>query len=491
MIKSFEIMHKPVWFSEKEVTEMPQLTENLKTDVVIVGGGLAGIFCSYLLAKEGKKVVLLEKNRIGSGQTGYTTAFITYVVDSTLSKMSTAFGEENAKLVWDAGRTAIAEMERIISREKIECDFLRCVACEFALKQEDAEILKKEAVLGQKLGFAVSFKNDAKLDFENFGYLEILEQAKFHPLKFLHQLAKKAQEAGVLIFENSEVLGIEEGNSIQAKTEKGIIEAEYAIIDTYKPFSSSIFPDQLMSFQTYVISLIIKKNIIKEAIYWDTEKPYTYFRLDTSENFDRLVLGGRDHLTGQDPNPDKHFDELENYFKKNFKDVEYKIEASWNGEILESSDGIAYIGTSALNPSILLNTGFSGNGMTFSVISAILNRDIIMGKANKYKALFDPGRIGGTDKIVKQEYLSQTPEFRDEEIPSNSGKIIKINGENVAVYKDEEGKIHKLSPICTHLGCTVGWNDNAKTWDCPCHGSRYAKDGNVINGPAKKPLNEI
>lgn len=474
-------MNKPIWFSEKEEARSPQLTQSIKTDVVIVGGGLAGVFSAYLLAKEGKKVVLLEKDRIGNGQTDYTTAFITYVVDTNLSKMVEKIGEENAKLVWDSGKMALAEIERIISNEKIECDFLHCTAYEFALNREDIEILKKETRLGQKLGFDVSFKTDGKLGFENFGYLEIPDQAKFHPLKFLHHLTKKAQEAGVLVFENTEVLGIEEGSHLQIKTEKGAIEAEFAVIDTYNPLSSFSLPDRLISLQSYVMSFIIKKNIIGEAIYWDTEKPYSYFRLDTFENFDRLILGGRDHLTGQDPNPGNHFSELEAYLQKIYISKEYKVEAYWSGEILDSIDGIAYIGRSPRNPSVLLSTGFSGNGMTYAALSAMLNRDIIMGKTNKYKALFDPGR----------QSFSQTPKFREEEISFNSGKIIEIDGKKVAVYKDEQGKTHKLSPICTHLGCTVGWNDKEKTWDCPCHGSRYTKDGSVMNGPAKNPLKKL
>lgn len=484
-------MNKSVWFSENENTEFPRLTEKIIADVAIVGGGLAGIFSAYLLAKAGKKVVLVEKDRIGSGQTRFTTAFITYVVDAKLSKMVERFGEENAKLVWDAGRTAIAEIEGIISQEKIDCDFLRCNAYVYAFKQEDAGILKKEAGLGQKLGFDVSFKNDGKLDFENLGYLEITKQAKFHPLKFLYQLTKKAKEAGVLIFENTEALDVEGTSPVRIKCESGIIEAEFAVVDTYNPTVAGLAtPGKLISYQSYAMSFLIDKTVFKEAIYWDTEKPYSYFRLDAFEKFDRLILGGRDHLTGQDPNPVKHFDELEEYFKKIFKHVNYKVEASWSGEILESSDGIPYIGQSPHNPFVLVSTGFSGNGMTYAPLSAILNRDIIMGRTNKYKELFDPERIG-IKESAKNGPFSQAPKISGKEISSNSGKIVEINGKKVAIYKDEDGKLHKLSPICTHLGCTVGWNDKEKTWDCPCHGSRYTKDGSVLNGPAKKPLKKL
>jgi glycine/D-amino acid oxidase-like deaminating enzyme len=433
-------MNKSVWFSEKETAQFPPLTQKVKTDVAIVGGGIAGIFCAYLLAKEGKKVVLVEKNQIGSGQTGYTTAFITYAVDKTLAKMVEKFGEENAKLVWEVGEKAISEIEKIISQEKIECDFLRCNAHIVDLNQKNINILKKEAELGQKLGFEVSFKIDDKLNFENFGYLQIAEQAKFHPLKFLYQLTKKAKEAGVLIFENTEALDIDEANPVQVTCESGVVEAEYAIVDTYNPvIAHVVMPGKLISYQSYACSLLIKKGILEEAIYWDTEKPYNYFRLDTFNNFDRLILGGRDHLTNRDPNPGKHFQELEEYFKKKFKHVEYKIEASWSGEILESTDGIPYIGHSPLNPSVLLSTGFSGNGMTYSAISAMLNRDLILGKANKYKVLFDPQRMDSIGHYAKSESFSQTQEIYEEKISSNSGKVVEINGKKVAIYKDEDG----------------------------------------------------
>lgn len=484
-------MNKSVWVSEKEKTNFPQLTQNIKADVAIVGGGLAGIFCAYLLAKEGKKVVLVEKDRIGSGQTGYTTAFITYVVDKSLAEMAERLGEEKAKLVWEAGNNAISEIVGIINQEKLECDFMRCNAYIYARKQEHVQILKKEASLGQKFCFDVSFKNDGKLSFKNFGYLEILKQAKFHPLKFLYQLTMKTKEAGVLIFENTEVLDTYGTKPVLIKCESGVIETEFVVVDTYNPIvSHNAMPGKLISYQSYVSSFLIKKGILEEAIYWDTERPYNYFRLDTFNNFDRLILGGRDHLTHNDPNPGKHFNEIEEYLKKIYKGAEYKIETSWSGEILESSDGIAYIGQSAFSPNILLSTGFSGNGMTYAALSAMLNRDIIMRKNNKYKALFDPNRLGGIGKKAKQE-AKKAEKVNMEVLPSDSGKIFNINGTNVAVYKDEHGIIHKLSPVCTHMGCTVAWNSSAKTWDCPCHGSRYAKDGNVINGPAKKPLKKL
>lgn len=485
-------MNKSVWFAENESTKFPRLTQNVKADVVIVGGGLAGIFCAYLLAKESKKVVIVEKDRIGSGQTSYTTAFITYVVDTSLSKIVEKLGEENAKSVWEAGKTGLTEIERIISQEKIECDFLQCNAYVCALNKDDANILKREASLAQKFGFDVSFKNDGNLSFKNSGYLEIHKQAKFHPLKFLYQLTEKAKEAGVKIFENTEALKVVGSNPIQVECESGFVEAEFAVIDTYNPtISNTIKPGKLISYQSYVTSFLINKDLLEEAIYWDTGKPYSYFRLDKFKKFDRLILGGRDHLTGQDPNPGKHFDELEKYFKKTFINTEYKVEDSWNGEILESLDGIPYIGQSPQKPSILLSTSFSGNGMTYAALSAVLNRDIIINRTNKYKALFNPERIGNIGEITKRESFSQTPEFNDEETSLNSGKVVEINNEKIAIYKDEAGNTHKLSPICTHLGCTVGWNDKEKTWDCPCHGSRYTKDGSVLNGPAKKPLKKL
>lgn len=483
-------MNKPIWTSIKKRTRFPQLTQKVKADVAVAGGGLAGVFCAYLLAKEGKKVVLVEKDWIGNGETAYTTAFITYVVDKNLSNLAEKVGEKNAKLVWEAGKTAIMEIEKIISREKIKCDFLQCKAYVYALNKNDVNILKKEAELGQKFGFDISFKNDGKLCFDNFGYLEIREQAKFHPLKFLHQLTMKAKEAGILIFENTEVLDIEKGDPVKIKTEHGLIEAEFAIVDTHNPIDPRIMPGKLISFQSYVTSYLINKGILEEAIYWDTEKPYSYFRLDPCEKFDRLILGGRDHLTSKEPNPGKHFEELEEYFKKNFKYVDYKIEATWSGRVLESADGMAYIGRSLLDPSILLSTGFSGNGMTYSCISAMLIRDLIMGKTNKYIELFDPGRIG-IEENAKICPFTQEPEISKEKISPNSGKVIEINGEKVAIYKGGDDKTHKLSPVCTHLGCAVGWNDKEKTWDCPCHGSRYSKDGSVLNGPAKNPLRKL
>lgn len=474
----------------------PSLEDDIQVDVAVIGGGIVGIVTAYYLAKAGRSVALLEKDTLASGETGNTTAFLTEVFDFYLYEIKKRFGKKIAKKTWDAGRLAIDEIERISHDEKIECDFKRVAVYIYAADKDGFESLKKEYKLARELGLLhvdIFDKND--LPFKNAGYMKVEKQGKFHPRKFLIPLAKKAHESGAQIFEETKVLKTIGKNPTKVVTAGGTVRAKHVVVCTNSPNQDDLeVTTRVVPYQSYVLELEIPKGKIEEAIYWDTLSPYQYFRIDGG----RMILGGMDHETGKQSGD--AYAELEKYFKETFHGLDYKTIRRWSGQVIESLDYLPFMGRSVFNENRYLATAFAGNGMTMGVISAMVNTDQILGRKNKYSEMFGASRIKALFKImgrgfqyvyhlIKDRFSKGKTSFA--EIKKDSGEVCDLNGEKVAVYKDENGNVVKLSAVCTHLKCIVAWNDSDKTWDCPCHGSRFRKTGEVLAGPAREPLLQI
>ena len=392
--RDMDIEEQPAWKAGIEKTSFPKLEENLKCDVAIVGGGLAGILNAYLLAKSGKDVILLEKDKIGSGATEYTTAFITQDVDTEFAELIKLFGNDSARLIWQSGADAIDLIERIIKEEKIDCEFMRTSLYTYANTSKQFEDLKEEQKTISEFGFDASPpRADGALNFSNSGYFEIPNQAKFHPLKFLYALSDVVVKMGVKIYEQSEVTGIEHGETgITVRANEHQLDAEQVVVATYQPFHNRIrlFLKRGM-YRSYVLEARLPKRLIKEGMYLDTENPYHYFRIDPAADYDRIILGGEDVKSIFKINHEKSFAALEEYLGKILHGVEYTITRKWIGPILEPSDGIALIGETSENEFVA--TAFSGNGMTYSAISAMFINDLILGRENAYAKVYDPKRI--------------------------------------------------------------------------------------------------
>jgi glycine/D-amino acid oxidase-like deaminating enzyme/nitrite reductase/ring-hydroxylating ferredoxin subunit len=482
-------------------TNFPTLNKNIETNTLIIGGGMTGLITAYLLTKEGVKVTLCEKFQIGSGMTSMTTAFITQYIDKSFDYLIQTFGEEDTKLIWESQTIAIDLLEKIIKENNIDCDFQRCTAYVYSVDEKSLNFLKQEGSHAKKLNFD---NIRAKCCIETFGkdlgYLEIENQAKFHPIKFLHAMQNILKNLGVDIYEETEIEEIIEGEKTVAKSKGFEIQANHIVISTHMPLNPPIeLMTKLIPYQSYVIEAkMTNVTGIAEALFWDTADPYHYFRIDKRDDETYIILGGEDHKTGKDPRKNtEHFLNLENYLKDVLKIKTYEITNRWSGQIIETVDGLPYIGQTSSNPNILVNTGYAGNGMTFSTVSAMINRDIILNKTNPYLELYDPKRFKNLSNFVKQNLKTTIDmvkgKFKEADtdianIPPGEGRIVEINGKKVAVYLDHEKNLIKLSPICSHMGCTVDWNNAEKTWDCPCHGSRFDKTGAVINGPAVEGL---
>ncbi len=470
---------------------------SLLVDVAIIGGGITGVTSAYYLAKTGKRVALIEQNQIGTGDIGYTTGFFTHVLDISLQDLKKMFGEDGAKIAWESNQKTIDEIERIIRLENIECEFMRCPALVYAHDDKGKEFLQAEQGLANSLGFQTSFKDEG-LPFSSHGYVEAPGQAKLHPIKYLRALAQCAQKSGALHLENTHVHDIKGDGPITLTTSNGNIIAQDVIVATHGMVSNPLSVSARMrASRSYVLEFSLEATPLIEALYWNTEDPYHYFRVDRVNNKIRLIVGGEDHETGKSDIPEKeHFERLEHWIKTLLPEIQGSPTHAWSGQIYETVDGLPYIGRIS-GEHLFIATGYAGNGMTFGSMAGRIISDLIVTGRHPWADLYKTVRPHGFTALAEQgiAFLKELIVGRvqgdvdsEEEIAPGSGKIIMERGEPVAVFKSKEGKVIRCSGICTHLNCAVKWNGAEMSWDCPCHGSRFDTEGKVLNGPAIKPL---
>jgi glycine/D-amino acid oxidase-like deaminating enzyme len=364
-------------------------------DVVIVGAGITGIISAYMLSEMGKKVVIIEKDKVAAGATSKTTAFITQVIDTTYSELLKIFTLQDAQLIINSHQAAVKLIANIIKKEKIQCDFTFCPHFIYANTPKEFESLEKEFKAAKKLGVDIKLvKQGRALGFKNYGYLEVKNQAKFNVFLFIQALHKKLKRNKVFIFEKTIVKNIDSnGREALVTTSSGTMKAAWAIIATYEPFDKPLKLFFKKAFYTsYVLRAFIPQGILEEAIYEDTKDPYHYFRIDKIKNKSTIIIGGEDHRSDIHVSPKKNFAALEEYMGKILQGIPYKISEKWTGPILEPVDGLAYIGP--LNKdNILYAMAFSGNGMTYAAISASIMRDYIFKKKNIWAKIYSADRV--------------------------------------------------------------------------------------------------
>ena len=502
------------WIDNTPAPRFSALKEDIAVDVLVVGGGITGITAAYLLKRAGLNVALVEKGRCLSGDTSYTTAHLTCVTDTMLSDLVKNFGADHAQAVWDAQLAAIDTIDRIVWREQIKCQFdwvpgyLYNPSAETGRSDQEGHPidLQKEADLATELGFdaelmsCVPQVNRPGVRFDN--------QAKFHPRNYLIALLRLlCSGKGCQVFEQTEIDEIE-GTPITATASNGSrIHCEHVLIATHVPLQgksgllpATILQSKLAPYSSYVVGGWVPRGTAHEALYWDTGDPYDYLRIDRRHDHDFVIFGGEDHKTGQVEDTGKCFDHLERRIKKLLPEI--AITHRWSGQVIETNDGLPYIGPTAERQYIA--TGFAGNGMTFGTLSAMMFADYVTGEKNPWAELFDAGRTkikGGLWNYLKENkdypYYLVRDRFAGRggrtlrAVPRGHGEIIDIDGKPAAVYRGLDSKLHVRSAVCTHMGCYVHFNEAEHTWDCPCHGSRFKVNGDVIGGPAEEPLGEV
>lgn len=494
----------PVWREQRLAFPIPSLTADTATDVCVVGAGLAGLTTAYLLAREGRNVVVLDADGILGGDTMRTTAHLTGILDDRYYELAFSFGEKEAQLIAESHLAAINRIEAIIREEGIECDFTRCDGYLAAAKPQDSPNIEREAESLLKCGFADrTIYSKMPLDGVNMpnATVRIPQQAQFSPLKYATALAEAFLSRGGRIFTEARVVSVKEGMPVEVLTETGHkVHASAAVIATYTPINDWVtMHTKQAAYRSYAIACALPEGAYPPFLLWDTEEPYHYVRTLRDGEQDYLIVGGEDHKTGQENDADNRYAALEAWTRRHFP-LAGPVARQWSGQIMEPVDRRAFIGRNPGDDNIFIATGFSGNGMTYATIAGILIRDLILGRHNHWADLYNPARkpVMAAKEYIREnanavacmvgDWVSRGTAKEMSEIKPGEGAVLRDGLSKVAAYRDERGEMHVCSAVCTHLNCIVQWNAGEKTWDCPCHGSRFDIEGKVLNGPAIKAL---
>jgi glycine/D-amino acid oxidase-like deaminating enzyme/nitrite reductase/ring-hydroxylating ferredoxin subunit len=488
--------HQSIWkLTAQEAKKFPPLSTPVSTDIAIVGGGISGLTCAYILGKAGRKVIVLEAHNIGVGTTGHSTGNLYGIVDQHLSKLKSKWGFETAKEVVSSRLAAVDFIERTVKQNNLECNFERVLFTYFAENLNDTarEFLEKEANAASKLGLIVALKKTAALPFPTSGALEVAGQAQFHPLNYTIGLSK-IMPAGVQIFENSPVIDID----YKTKTllcPNGSVTANHIILATHIPKGFASVQLRMSPIREHGIAAEVKNELFK-GIFWGVNQPKRSIRTLQSNGKNFVITVGDKFKTGHNADPSMENDILSRYLSERLPLGGQKY--WWAAQSYRSGDGLPFMGEQKDN--IYTLTGFSTDGLTYGTLGAILISDLILGKDNPWSERYQVKRktlLKSVATISKEgldnfcQYARDLPKFgtvSEEEIKAGAGGIVERNGEKLAVYRDENSKLHALSAVCTHMKCIVTFNKAEKTWDCPCHASRFKTDGTVIEGPALLPL---
>lgn len=489
------------WIASTQDTNYPSLDKDIKVDLVIIGGGMVGMSCAYQLRNEGLNIAILESRSILQGTTGYTTAKITSQHSLIYNKIINSMGESLAKQYATANENAISEIKKIIDENGIECDYENQSAYIYAQKEENIKKIEEEVKAASSLGIKATFVKDIPFSIPIKGAVRFDNQAQFHPRKYLLALSQVIQNKGVKIYEKSRVVTLDEndegyilttsnGNNVLAN--KVIIASHYPFYNKHGMYFARIYVER-----DYVVAIKAKEKF-PGGMYINAEEPVRSLRSHPTDDGELILVVGESHKTGQGEDTNDHYKSLMNFADEIFtiEDIPYR----WSTKDCMTLDGIPYIGNYTVNtPNLYVATGFGKWGMTNSTVSSLLLKDLITGKESPFADVYNPSRktiIPSAKEFIVQNAnvagqlldgkLSTFP--NDVELENGEGKVVEKDGKRAGSYKDNNGKIHLVNTTCTHMGCELNWNNGEKSWDCPCHGSRFDVDGDVLEGPAVSPL---
>lgn len=491
------------WLQSTEMESFPTLKKDIEVEVAIIGGGITGLTTAYALIKEGFEVAIIEASSILHGTTGHTTAKITSQHGLIYDELIQHFGKEKAKLYYEANLHAAKYIENNIKLHGIECEYKKEDAYLYTSSSEYLADLEKEAKAYSSLGIDGEFIENIPLDVNVKGAVVMKNQAQFHPLQYMKKLVGYIKENGGQIYEDSVATRMEDGNpaTVYLRNEAKVT-AKYVISCSHFPFHDGKgYFARLSPERSYVIAAKPEKHF-PGGMYINAEQPTRSIRSVTINGEEVLLFGGDGHKAGQGKVEMEHYEALGKFALDNFgaKNILYR----WSAQDLVTLDKVPYIGkVSASHENIFVATGFRKWGMTTSTVAALLITDLIIGKSNPYEELYTPSRFvadPSVKKIIKESVnvaanlisgKFERPDKELKDIKEGEGSVVTIKGARAGAYKTEAGELFVVDTTCTHMGCEVNWNGGDKTWDCPCHGSRFSYEGEVMEGPAEKPLKKI
>ena len=487
------------WLGTTPETDYPPLGGDVSVDVAVLGAGITGLTAAALLKRAGKTVAVLDSKRIVRGATGYTTAKLTAGQGVIYSQLSKRFGEEGARLFAESNQAAIERVAQFVEEDGIDCDFERKANYVYAESADEVAQLQDEVQAAQRAGLPVSFVTETTLPYPVAGAVRLENQAQFHPRKYVLSLAATVAGDGSHVFEQTRALDVDEGEPCRVTTDRGELRAADVIVATHLPIlDRGFFFTKTNPHRSYAIGAPIDGASAPDGMFINSGQPTRSIR--TMRDGERLYLnvGGEGHKTGQAEDTPERYAALEEFLRRHWPGAG-PVEYRWSTQDYMSFDRVPYIGRLRRRSQHLYTaTGFTKWGMSNGTLAAMILSDATLGVDNRWAGLYNAKRRAAAGKFVKENTSVGLHFFADRlargekrspgELGNGEGAILRLGGRKTAVYRDEQGRLHGLSPVCQHLKCIVDWNEAERTWDCPCHGSRYSGEGKVIQGPTTKDL---
>ena len=492
--------HRSFWVATAPSSRYHALEADLSVDVAVVGAGIVGVTAAVLLRAAGREVALIEADRVAAGVTGHTTAKVSSLHTLIYDELTRSYGEDAARLYGEANEAGLAEIRRLVGEHRIDCELEVTAAHTFAAVEDDAEAIEREVAAAQAIGLPASHLSSPPVPFPTFGAVRFDRQAQFHPRKYLLGLLERFETTGGLVYEQSRIVDIEAGRPSRLTTDSGrVVTATDVIVATHIPIlDTKLLPARASVHRGYAIAIEAGEQL-PEGMFISASSPSHSVRVAPFKGNEVLIVSGEGHAVGEPgvQGAADSWQRLEQWASDQLGagQVLYR----WSTQDLYSLDRLPFIGALDERSRIFTATGFGGWGMTGGTAAAMLLRDLVEEVENPWAPLFDPGRLrlkavpalvskGAHDakRLVADRLVRDDRDIA--QIDAGSGQIVKLDGEKLAVSRTADGSLHAVSAVCTHLRCIVSWNDAEHSWDCPCHGSRFAPTGAVLHGPATKPL---
>lgn len=482
----------------KNVATYPELHETIEVDVVIIGGGITGVTAALELIRTGKKVAVIEACHIGGVTTSSSTGNLYIPIQPYYQTIAHKFDLNTAKAIADSRRVAIDYIEKNAQLYSNDRHFSRRPWFIYTNKADKLSFLEKEIETLKKIGVPIDYTSNLPFKLKHKKAAILQQQARFNPMQYVTDVAQYLAKQGCLLFENSRVIAITEKNNCTVKTAKGKIFAKDVIIATHTPIGINAVQSFTAPYRSYVVAVRLKDSLYPEGHIWRLSNKHRILSTHsgTAGEPNLLLISGNHHKTGQVIDTEARYQQLEKYLYKHF-DVE-ETAYRWSAQHYHAADSVPYIGLSSrFKKHVFIATGFFADGLVYGTIAGILLADLILNKNNEWQKIYNSTRFTPTASAsfllkenlnVMKQYLKDQPKFDDpnyKDIRKGEGKIVEINREKWAAYRDEDNKLHVVSAVCTHMKCIVQLNNSEKSWDCPCHGSRFSLDGKVIEGPAQ------
>lgn len=487
-----------VWSVTATKPKYAPLERDLTVDVAIVGGGITGLTAAVLLARAGQRVALLEARRLGGGVSDRSTTHMTEMIDAGYAAIESDFGKEGARLVASSSRAAIDLITSLVDTHAIRCAPIRRPGYQYTERADQEDRLRKEYEAAHRAGLAVEHLSSAPLPFSSRGAVLFPDQLQVHIGRYLAGLASAAVSHGATLHEGSRVIAIEDGDPCTLHLENGpVVTAKKVFCATHAPLNRVFLQTKVAAYRSYVLAF--RDVAFPDGLFWDMEDPYHYMSAYPIDGVSYLVVGGEDHKTGKETNTGVHFERLADWMRARVPVMAPLYR--WSAQVEETVDGLPFIGRNSMSHNVYVATGFSGNGTTFGTLAAMIVTGLVTGKESPWASLYAATRVKtfasaaayATENVdfpihLVTDHLKPPEAASLADIAPGEGKTVRVRGERLAVYRDPKGALHAVSSVCTHLGCTVRFNQAESTWDCPCHGSRFGVDGAVLDGPATRAL---